>query len=518
MTAYTPTSRHRRRGTGNAFTLVELMISIAMAVLLILGVNQIFRITSDTINATTALGGAVRQSRSTQGTLIADFKGGMAFDAPFITLDSNALYAFRNRADMDADRNGQPANWDVNENGNETDSVDTVPTTTYNFRNHRVDILNFFANSFFRRQTGNDGIFASDLASNEVWISYGHLRLYDNVGNPNVAGSYRDLGVLGGNATTNPNNYFASNWALGRSSILLRPEDASRNIYHDRVLQNFVRRANLTDATDLAPLSAGSQSTTYHGTPSFLIQSSRYDLAGATISDYRSRLRNYINHTRWRGSPTRLPALVTPEYPEDWWTRMSYRFWANPFPAKPFDSRRMAQAAPIFVTGCSQFMVEFAGDFLHQNSTGAAVANNPPNGEMHVGDGVIDFILDGGVRRTRWYGSPRDVAGPGHTQPDGFINPAHDVVPVSQVRMTNNQPARPWTSTARPTFEKSVVANSNVQPSLTNPRYVCAWGPYEMAKSSTERPLMFRITMTVEDANNRLSEGQTYEYVFKLGL
>jgi hypothetical protein len=42
--------------------------------------------------------------------------------------------------------------------------------------------------------------------------------------------------------------------------------------------------------------------------------------------------------------------------------------------------------------------------------------------------------------------------------------------------------------------------------------YQCAWGPYEM----NMRPTMIRITVTLDDPNSRLAEGQTFQYVFKL--
>ncbi len=47
-------------------------------------------------------------------------------------------------------------------------------------------------------------------------------------------------------------------------------------------------------------------------------------------------------------------------------------------------------------------------------------------------------------------------------------------------------------------------------------RYYAAWGPTELAGGSLARPKMIRITMTVDDPNGRMSEGQTYEYVINL--
>ena len=51
---------------------------------------------------------------------------------------------------------------------------------------------------------------------------------------------------------------------------------------------------------------------------------------------------------------------------------------------------------------CSQFAVEFAGDFVTQNGLGHVTALVP--------DGTTDFLVTAqGGYVTRWYGLPRDV-------------------------------------------------------------------------------------------------------------
>ena len=47
-------------------------------------------------------------------------------------------------------------------------------------------------------------------------------------------------------------------------------------------------------------------------------------------------------------------------------------------------------------------------------------------------------------------------------------------------------------------------------------RYYAAWAPNDLRKGSPTRPKMLRITMTVDDPNGRLTEGQTFEYVIDL--
>ena len=47
-------------------------------------------------------------------------------------------------------------------------------------------------------------------------------------------------------------------------------------------------------------------------------------------------------------------------------------------------------------------------------------------------------------------------------------------------------------------------------------RYVCAWGPDAPVSVGNAGLKMIRILMTIEDPNNRLTTGQTFEYIIKL--
>src|SRR6476646_4004668 len=71
-----PFCRRRSGGFTRAFTLVELMVSIAVALLLILGVNQVFRATSQTTGAGQALSTEQRYSRTVKTTLSNDLHNG----------------------------------------------------------------------------------------------------------------------------------------------------------------------------------------------------------------------------------------------------------------------------------------------------------------------------------------------------------------------------------------------------------------------------------------------------------
>ena len=139
------------------------------------------------------------------------------------------------------------------------------------------------------------------------------------------------------------------------------------------------------------------------------------------------------------------------------------------------------------------------------------------------------------IRRILWYGFPRDVGGPisaanpgggadgviqgytGGATVDGLV----DVVPVRDLAMIFNP--NYFTATNALAFERHIApdtadGNRTLQPranyatGLTAAdHYTCVWGP-----SDTNRPRMIRIIATVDDANGRLGNGQTYEYVINL--
>src|SRR5882762_1931281 len=70
-----------------AFTLVELMISIAMVVILMVGIHQIFKMTSDTVGMGQQLGSFARDNRSVQGIFHDDYQRLMK-DAPLFIIRS----------------------------------------------------------------------------------------------------------------------------------------------------------------------------------------------------------------------------------------------------------------------------------------------------------------------------------------------------------------------------------------------------------------------------------------------
>src|SRR5262245_47562880 len=94
------TGRERQSG----FTLVELMISIAMVVILMLGITKVFSLTSQTAGATNQVSAQLRDARAAQDELKLDLSTAVTDDAPFMIIRSVARPAFRNKADRDSDR------------------------------------------------------------------------------------------------------------------------------------------------------------------------------------------------------------------------------------------------------------------------------------------------------------------------------------------------------------------------------------------------------------------------------
>src|SRR5881227_1052391 len=97
------------RSRATAFTIVELMISIAMVVILMVGIHQVFKMTSDTIGMGHALADMSRDNRSVQSIFSDDYQRLMK-NAPLFIIrsgvagNSNGWGAFTTEAERSADR------------------------------------------------------------------------------------------------------------------------------------------------------------------------------------------------------------------------------------------------------------------------------------------------------------------------------------------------------------------------------------------------------------------------------
>src|SRR4051794_41796965 len=76
-----------------AFTLVELMISIALALMLIYGISQVFKLSGDTVGAQQAVASNVRDQRAASATMSEDFRNSLP-DSPLVLLSNRLAYAY----------------------------------------------------------------------------------------------------------------------------------------------------------------------------------------------------------------------------------------------------------------------------------------------------------------------------------------------------------------------------------------------------------------------------------------
>jgi type II secretory pathway pseudopilin PulG len=531
-----PCRGNRRSPRARGISLLELMVSIALVLILILGINEVFGLSSRTVGAGQALSDAHRDARNAQATLFDDARGAAAAlpDAPFLLIRSQGVYAFRDKPDLDADADQDPST-------EERASAPNAPVYAYetNNRRHRLDQLQFFARGLLHRQTGTDGSFTDPNTSYEAYIVYGHLllpvppdpsdptkanTLPNNIGAlstppagqpiPPNTGAYRYPGdSTKGNAvsqttpanwqTQNPNNYFASQWILGRSVFLLDPNPPATL---PPVKPYFVQNSPVL----YAPLAPPSRD----GTSSFQYQlwQSRYDLCQTSIDLYRQYMGGFPIGTKW----WQFLTACNPTDPLDA-NSVTVRHLADPRPLRPLDSAAAARSSPCFLRGCTQFIVEYAGDFCTQDpnplkrgapvKTGTNTANPPES--ISAPDGEIDYVLDGDVRKVRWYGFPRD------TNDDGAINWDQDVVPLSHFLQAPNGFGLP-APVAVPAWERwgtAPPAGNDYTKMGPDDYFIAAWGP---DTQNSPKPTMLRITVVLDDPDGRMGAGQSYEYILKL--
>ncbi len=556
-----------------AFTLVELMVSIALVLILIYGVNQVFKLTGDTIGATNSLSNAIRMNRSIQQSMFDDLRhavlpgAGANRGGPFFIIRSERVSAFSNAADEQADRDYSKADTaaeaddhirSVDSNADNTESLaESAERVALYGRSHRVDQIGFFARDLYRRQTGDNGVYASNMTSSEAWVWYGHIKQPNATSDPNSTDYLENSRNPGWNpigtsstpetSETNPNNFYARQWYLGRVANLMvspQPDPAfgsGQYVFRYDAYGNKIGTETYfgVDASDLArkPLQPLGQQTrsTSNGTTFFNphIQWSSYDLVGTSIPAFSTILKNAI-----------ISSFGSPNSQEARWYEQEfglvYRFAGYPYPTKPMSPIGAARTVPCFVPACTQFAVEYAGDFITQirDVDGDGVVE--PSDMIHTDygkaiapmpDGVIDFIANGGVVKTRWYGFPRNVDTSDDTSrivilgqaSGGNINVMKDVVPLRDVLLAINSSLPPAPFERRVNEDLPNKADYGTATGVAvGARYVCAWGPsgsYSPAGDpAVDPPLpkMIRLIAGVDDPDGRITDTQIYEYVVEL--
>jgi prepilin-type N-terminal cleavage/methylation domain-containing protein len=533
----------------HGFTFTEILIALALIVVLLIGVSQVFNVTGETISRSQAFSGAMRVQRAVQQTLATDILG-VDPDAssngfvpmqvtngsvpsgsrqPFLIISNFRVPTFLNARDEreDIDRPQTNDNFatrsdavrSIDLDGNQ--SIDGGPEylSIYDLglRNFRTDTITFFSRGQFSRQLSETGNSPSQFTSGEAMIHYGHLRLFNG-----EIGSRFDSQVYGAPGYTqttsgrpNRNNLYAEQFALGRVQMLLREPNAPTGPSSLAVRDDsgrvpfFVRRSwdvptNVTGANNnftpfgitfsevWGPASTPSQTPVVAvrdgpGNTQVHLGDMRTDVIGVSLSTAEARMAARTAQTNtWFGEFSGV-------------THTS-RFQADINPPRPFTASNLAQRHHVLAESATQFIVEFAGDFFVQNASGQiqgivepGVTDwvNPPDG--------VDYRVDPDTARRsiRWYGMPRDENGDGII--GGSLQPhfVRDVLPVRDfaaragVDFSTPRPSFPF-ERSLPTLVTdyaSVRSEPGTSPDASS--YVCAWGPYEMADNAGVRPATY---------------------------
>lgn len=329
------------------FTLIELLISMGLIMILTLGINQVFSMATNTIGMGNRVNEMTRDSRATVAALQQDLSR-WATDSPIFYI--------------------------------QTQYVITKSPNGVVINDRRVDSIGFFTRGDYRRVTANSKQIYSPARSTEAWTWIGHCMTQEFT-----------------------NNVFNLSNVLGKQVILLKDPQLmpgglpNSEVYIQRSNVSIPQKgsgATLQALPNLSPLNGNSVST-QTGSP---IYTSRFDLAGTTIEQFRADL-----------------ALIDPDYTMTklpWYDtyKLIYRFQCNPTPrltrvtdhqieVNPFfTAENLAMATPTLMNNCSDLIIDFSGDYVTQKEDGTILSMLP--------DGIVDFIVDRstGAKTTQWYG------------------------------------------------------------------------------------------------------------------
>jgi len=503
---------HHRRG----FTLTEVLISIGLALLIIYGVNVVFKATADTIGTGQSVSEANRGLRGIDTNLASDFNpqvdsvgvevpgtGIISIASatvtnpqrqPAIAIRNQVINAFASKLDYDLDFDKNVITYDPTQDGPPEPAI----PTTLGPRTHRIDTLSFFTSGktgpvgtelgSFRRQTGQIMNGRESLTTElgkpaeAAWVWYGHGNLPDNPDSTVLLPTnYRQPGQ-------GTKNAFAADWVLARKAVLILKRDTigvltppDGYVFDAKGYPMYFYRA--TNAADLSPVGYNSVAA-YSGNGAHVndtlaagdgmyIQSGLYDIAALTDG-----VGDAIALTGLYQKFATNVAMLWVQLVEDG-AGNAYRFNVNPFVTPPMISQpgqlsasaKTALSSAIIAPGCTQFIVEFAGDF--DTTNGVDVRSEDPDGAGPLAP----------IQSIQWYGLLRDADG----------NGSLDVVPLT------GSPA------GTKAFERTSAAGV----------YNCVWGPTNF-DDVKQRPSLIRITVTLVDGNNRLQDGITREFIYRV--
>ena len=512
------------------------MLSLLIALILLYGLNRVFTDTTTAIRAGQALSEATRNSRAVQPILFNDLTN-CAPDSPVFIISSEVVPQYLNATDAASQQNLPASGCELGD------------------RLHRTDMLMFFARGLYHRKTANGptvnntntnnptypNFLVSTNTSNEAFIHYGHLRV-----------SADGITPIGPDDLAGKAEPYASDWVLGRNVILMEDpgvNGAVTGLANAKDLggnpETYYQRVNITgspvpalyalqaqnlnffggiatNAGNLSPLSLYSPDTTVGtlvapakapGTPvsSQVIKSGRYDVAGATIDQFRGYVNAAVTAVNAISNPpgTTAVAITNPltsassNYYFYWWSSLLYTqphnampdtmndplpFSATPnvaavnggsiyglslntvntgpstgpypyipyFPRYRFEASNIlsptpmtsvdqAHLSPYFMEHVSQFIVEYAGDFVTQDNSPAVDPTNVAKPISKTSGNILDTVPDGQidwVYATKGYWSKTTVYSPGDYVMDTNTQGQYDqaVTPTLAVAPT----AGPW--------------------------------------------------------------------------
>ena len=598
-----------RRGNyvvASAFTLIELMLSLTLALLLMLGVSQVFRATGLAVGAGNALTEETRNARVASAQLLDDLNR-VSPDGPAFFISSKLVANYLSQADFASN------NYSISPPAGpllDRPSGNRIVPPLLGSRVHRVDLLSFFATGQFTRRTADDGKIGDATTASDAFITIGHAAMpnipaIEALPNnqpppPQSFNGPQNLTFLppSGNFS-NPSGiaqqlgFFASDWVLAHSAILLKdPRAIPNNTSLALARQSAANEPPAFPNQNLTPLGYDSPVSSLTGgtPPAWKIEDSRTDLAAATLDNVRSYFAqaywsDVFNATSNPVAPWWSPACVASASAPSYGSTPSQRVQPlsssgptvpdlarpriNTLFQRPLDAAAIARMSPYFLAHVSQFVVEYAGDYLQQDG-GANLTGLGP-------DGTIDFYIDAsGNRQIRWYGLPRQVGSIGTTSIIGVnpvaivggtsvptsqyvdVIPLRDFVvlwlnhvqgaanttassqcspscmygPLNQLCVPQNSvqtpsmqplPAVEQDLTGLPMATGTSAASSSVlnatdytlagsSPKLLapgkTPQYICAW--------ANDVPAMVRILIKLDDPDGNLQDGPWFEYVFQL--
>jgi hypothetical protein len=626
------------------------MISLALVLILIVGINFVFRSATDAVGAGQALNQINADAQSAQPVLFNDLNN-VAEPPPLFIISSQLVTQFLN-AD-DAKTSSDPCVIPIDNAGNyayigqpgkqptylSNAPQQSVSIATLNSRNHRADLLKFIAHYLYPRRTGPDGTFFASDSSNDAYVEIGHAALPTLDQSAYYGPSELPAGNSGYDSYMDQNTpatpipgvprigAFASDWVLSRRLTLMKDPTTITTVGDYYYAYNARYPHGIYDqygnyVPNLTPLSYGTEDNNPHDNPtggsqpSNLFQTSRFDLAGITPENFDRVIDNAIlgwqsagytgtslwwnplvytlpltqvNPTIPQTAQTSLPPYTTnyiplaPTYygsttpmtplttdPGQWYARTQ----CNPTIQNPVTAASLAEMSPYFLQHCSQFIVEYAGDYMQQDPVTGKMTGLGP-------DGQIDYYLDANANKhIRWYGMPRSSTGVPHpgdssgklvlirgfdrndVTPQGADDPTYstggtpattalnyftDVIPLRDYYtmyefFQPNPPNKPVVIT--PPWEVDVsfapnrdygeylalnttaaytysYTNGTVNPPTTVTLTLQAFGnaaipPHYVAAWHDDMPALIRILIKVDDPNNKVKDGPWYEYIFKL--